>query len=206
MGLFSLFGVSAPNKKKDMDGKEIVDFTDYTVPVPIVHSNQIATEHDTFSQKLDDVQSREREEDTEAVRDIDPLNKTIQLDLSSLNQSHGGLEVVSEPQVTEPVEEKKEEPSIDILSPKTNDDKEIFKACLLTEVKRIKGTGELKTAEDVKVFCRDRMIAFQNGTFDYPLDLKMKKRKELEAQDMINELNGKPKVLTGEEAVVRKVA
>ena len=50
------------------------------------------------------------------------------------------------------------------------------------------------------------MVSFTKGEFQYPEDIRKSMRKYLENQDVINELNGKPRVLQSEEKIVKKVA
>ena len=140
------------------------------------------------------------------VKDI-ALEKTIQIDLSSLNQSNNPLGMIEETESpkeeSEPVpvaEAQATEVSVEETPVETtSEDKELFKSCLLAEVKRKKGAGELTTPEEVQDFCRKRMSEFQNGTFDYPDDIKLKMKKVLETQNMLNGLKK-------DDVVVRKVA
>ena len=81
---------------------------------------------------------------------------------------------------------------------------EIFKACLLAEVKRKKGTGVLVTEEDVKNYCHDRMVEYKEGKFDYPEDVKKSMKKMLDAKNMIQSMM--PKKEAEEEVSIKKVA
>ena len=179
MGLFDFF------KKKEeptinVEEQETVDFSEQVSPTPTEHSNVVADGHDVFAKAMNDEEPKDAIEIDEEQEDIVPIAEDQkQEDLSSIN--------VSEVQI------------------KPND-MIIFKECLLAEVKRKKGTGELVTEEDVRNFCHDRMMNFNQGLFQYPEDVRNSMRKYLENQDVINELSGKPRVLQPEEENRQKVA
>ena len=179
MGLFDFF------KKKEeptvkVEEQEVVDFSEQVSPTPTEHSNVVADGHDVFAKAMNDEEPKDVVEIEEKQEDIVPVEEEEkQEDLSSIN-----------------ISEVKINPN----------DMIIFKECLLAEVKRKKGTGELVTEEDVRNFCHERMVGFNQGTFEYPEDVRKSMRKFLENQDVINELSGKPRVLQPEEENIQKVA
>ena len=217
MGLFDFFKKSS-DKKVDVDGQEVVNFEELASPVPVEHSNIISEGHDVFSKAMSEVGDAVVASVDEKVEDIAPIEEEKHdIDLSSIN-GVGEQPVEEEPEVQEvtPVEEVEqevqevttveEEPSVEVANEINHNDMVVFKECLLAEVKRKKGTRELVTEEDVRNFCHDRMVSFTKGEFQYPEDIRKSMRKYLENQDVINELNGKPKVLQSEEESVKKVA
>ena len=192
MGLLDFFN-KPKNKKVDIDGKEVVDFTDLTVPVPVVHSNTIDEGHDVF-----DKAKAEEEPVT-----IEPLQETI-IDLPTIKDDTPDLSSINmhsdEPSVPAP-EKVEEEPPTE--APEiTEEDMAIFKSCLLAEVKRKKSTGSLATEEDVHDFCHERMSAFKEGKFDYPADIKKSMKKMLDAKNMIQDMMPKKE----DSGVVKKAA
>ncbi len=197
MGLFDFFG-KKNNKKMDIDGQEVVDFTDLTVPVPVVHSNQIDEGHDVFAKAINDYKKEVSLAETEAevVRDIKPLEGITEVeDLSSMNQ--GESKVEENPIVIE------KEPAVE-EEEKSSSDMSLFKACLEAEVKRKRSTSELETDEEIYKFCHDRMVSYKEGTFDYPEDVKKSIQKMIDAKNMVQNMM-MPKS-SSDEVSIRKVA
>ena len=190
MGLLDFFN-KPKNKKVDIDGKEVVDFTDLTVPVPVVHSNTIDEGHDVFAKAKAEEEPVTIEPLQETIIDL-PTIKEDTPDLSSINM-HGDEPVA--PATVEPAPET-EAPEI------TEEDMAIFKSCLLAEVKRKKSTGSLVTEEDVHDFCHGRMSDFKEGKFDYPEDIKKSMKKMLDAKNMIQDMMPKKE----DSGVVKKAA
>ena len=205
MGLFD-FWKKSTDKKVDVDGQEVVNFEDLASPVPVEHSNIISEGHDVFSKAMSEVGDAVVSSVDEKIEDIAPIEEVNHdLDLSSINGVGEQPVEEVEPEVQE-VTTVEEKPSVGATKEISHNDMVVFKECLLAEVKRKKGTRELVTEEDVRNFCHDRMVSFTKGEFQYPEDIRKSMRKYLENQDVINELNGKPRVLQSEEEIVKKVA
>lgn len=190
MGLLDFFN-KPKNKKVDIDGKEVVDFTDLTVPVPVVHSNTIDEGNDVFAKAKAEEEPVTIEPLQETIIDLPTIQEDTP-DLSSINM-HGDEPVA--PATVEP-EPETEAPEI------TEEDMAIFKSCLLAEVKRKKSTGSLATEEDVHDFCHERMSDFKEGKFDYPEDIKRSMKKMLDAKNMIQDMMPKKE----DSGVVKKAA
>jgi len=67
---------------------------------------------------------------------------------------------------------------------------EIFKACVALDIKRQRARGKLETEEEISDYCREKMIAFKSGTFEYPSEVVEPIRMRIENSDMVAALNG----------------